>query len=246
MVLFMIAISTIVITAALQRASVQRTIVEHQIDGYREHHELLGIRDSVENWFNKSDVNSEKLAEFALSGQVAHRIVFDDTIVVLVTVLDGQGAVLRSLEAVEDPKKRRWLAEVLSRIPLDHPELVRRTGPPQVSLRAAPNEVLEAIAAEDEDLLQALTEARDRKVKNATEFMVVTERRGVDGALAQELAKNLAFDPTLWRLNIEAVHPEKISRYTILAEKKGNTGDILEWRIVRDEEAQRTFTQGYE
>jgi len=161
-------------------------------------------------------------------------------VVILISVQDGQGTVLRSLDAVQDPDTQRWLVEVLSRLPQGRPDLTRRSGNWRISLNAAPDEVLEALAAFDGRTLEALREART--AKDPTEFQMIMERRRVEPLVQQVLMNGLVFEPTLWRMNIEVVHPDRISRYTLLAEKKLNSTKLHEWRPVGESEAQRTFT----
>lgn len=241
-VLLMLAVATIVLTVALQRSNLQATIAQRQIDGYVEHHELLGVRDYANNWLTRQN-EPGKLAEYAEKGDVAHRFALDEGTVLRIHVADGQGTVLRSLATITSPETRRWLAGVLSRIPQDSIGLTRRAGPPQVSIRSAPDEVLQAIAGGNPELFSALVAARSKEVKTPVELLQALDRAGVDANVAQTLSRHLVVEPTLWRLNVEAVHPEGIRRYTLLAEKRMNLTQMHEWRAVGEAEALTLFPE---
>lgn len=239
-VMLMLAIAAIILGVALQRSNMHATITQRQIDGYIEHHELLGIRDYAKNWLDRQN-DPGKLAAYAESGDVAHRFALDEGTVLRIYVTDGQGTVLRGLAAVPNRETRRWLAGVLARIPQDRSDLTRRSGPPQVSIRSAPDEVLLAIAGGNQELFAALVSARSKEVKNPVELLQALDRAGVDANVAQTLGRHLVVEPSLWRLNVEAVHPEGIRRYTLLAEKRQNVTQMHEWRAVGEAEAQNLF-----
>ncbi|MDX2115088.1 MAG: hypothetical protein SFZ24_05630 [Planctomycetota bacterium] len=244
MVLMMLGIATLTLAVGLQRAYTHTAIVERQLDGYRRHHELLGMRDYCWSWLDrggKDGNDARKLAEFAASREVAHRLVLENDVVVLISVLDGQGSVLRNLQGVTDENSRRWLIGMLARLPEGRPELTRSAGPLNISLRAASDEVIDAMAGFDPEVALALREARDRGVQNDVELQAILERANVEPNLAMTLQQFITFQPTIWRLNVEVVHPDRVNRYTILAEKRGNMSTLYEWRPVSDAEAQRTF-----
>lgn len=245
-VLLLIVVATLVLAAAMQRSSVYAAITERQLDGYRAHHELLGIRDYCENWIRKQDTSRASgkgptLADFARSRDVAHRFALDDGLVILISVQDGQGSVLRTLGGITNNETRRWLAGVLQRLPQDQPDLTRRGGPHQISLPGAPDEVLRAVAGGNESLFDALAGARDEKLKNAADLLAHLDQKGVEPAVAQTLSRHLVLEPTLWRLNVEAVHPDAVRRYTLLLETRNNVSIAHEWRTVSQTEAERLF-----
>ncbi len=239
-VLLMLAVAAIILGVAMQRSNMHAAITQRQIDGYIEHHELLGIRDYAKNWLDRQS-DAGKLASYAESGEVAHRFALDEGTVLRIYVTDGQGTVLRGLSTVPNLETRRWLAGVLARIPQDRTDLTRRSGPAQVSIRSAPDEVLLAIAGGNQELFSALVSARGKEVKNPVELLQVLDRAGVDANVGQTLSRHLVVEPTLWRLNVEAVHQEGIRRYTLLAEKRQNVTQMHEWRAVGEAEAQNLF-----
>lgn len=241
LMLMMIAVAGILVGAALQRSAASSAITARQIEGYQRHHEMLGIRDYTESWLGKTENKPEQLAEYARSGEVAHRLVLDNRIVILISVMDGQGTVLRSLANVTNQDHRRWLVEVLSRLPLNRPDLTRRSGPHQISLNAAPDEVLEALAGFDPKVSAGLRDARDRGASNVTDLQNALQRRNVEDLVTHALSQYVTFTPSLWRLNVEVVYPDHVNRYTLLAEKKANLTKLHEWRPVEESEAERLF-----
>lgn len=244
LVLFLLMIATIVVAASLQRSSASMLTSEKMLDGYRRHHEMLGIRDYGRSWLQKTENKPDQLAKYAASGEVAHRFVIENpgnTVVILISIQDGQGTVLRSLASVTNDDIRRWLVEVLSRLPLNRPDLTRRSGSPQVSLHAASDEVLDAIAGFDNKLSVGLREARDRGAANPTELQAALQRHNVEDIVANTITQYLTFEPTLWRLNVEVVYLDHINRYTLLAEKRNNMTELHEWRPVSEAEAQELF-----
>lgn len=241
LVMMLLAVASILIGVSLQRAATQSAIANAQIDGYRRHHEMLGIRDYCRFWLRDRELDAKKLSEYARTGEVAHRLVLENNTVVLISVKDGQGTMLRALGDITQPDTRRWIVEVLARMPLERADLTRRSGPPQVSLHAAPDEVLDAIAAYEPKASSALREARDRRIPNATELQMALERRGIEGPIAGAIIPNFTFEPALWRLNVEVVYPDHVNRYTLLAEKSLNLQELHEWRPVSDAEAEQIF-----
>jgi hypothetical protein len=242
MVLMLLAIAGITVAAALRRASAAAAFTQRQMEGYQRHHEMLGIHDYVRTWLSKTETSPELLASGARTGEVVHRFVVDNNVVILITVMDGQGTVCRSVAQAPHPDTKRWMIEMLSRLPPDRPDLTRRSGPPQISLQAAPDEVIDALAGFDAKVAAGLRDARDRGVKNATELQTTLQKRNIEDMVAQTLSQHIAFEPSLWRLNVEVVHPEAVNRYTLLGEKRANIVGLYEWRPVTESEAERLFS----
>lgn len=246
LVLMLLVLAGIVVGASLQRSTASMLMAERQLEGYRKHHEMLGIRDYASSWLRKPEYKPDLLGALAESGEVAHRFVIENpgnNIVILISVRDGQGTVLRSLASITNPDLRRWVVEVLSRLPPNRPDLTRRSGPALVSLHAASDEVLDAIAGFDTKLSAGLRDARDKGAENATELQASLQRHNVDDLAANAVTKYLSFEPSLWRLNVEVVYPDHINRYTLLAEKENNLTKLHEWRPVGDSEAESLFGQ---
>jgi type II secretory pathway component PulK len=241
LVLMLLVVCGILVGASLQRASVSSMLATKQAEGYRKHHEMLGIRDYGRSWLQKPEHKPDQLAAYAESGEVAHRFVLDSNVVILISVRDGQGTVLRSLANVTNAETRRWLVEVLSRVPLERTDLTRRSGPPQISLHSASDEVLDAVAGFDDKVSAGLREARDKGASNPTELQQALQRRNVEDMVAHAVSQYVTFEPSLWRLNVEVVYPEHVNRYTLLAEKRNNLVTLHEWRPVGDSEAERLF-----
>lgn len=241
-VLLLMVVASVIVAVALQRAGLHAAITERQIIAYRQHHEMLGIRDYCDWWLGKRENDEAKLSEYARANRVAHRLALDNGVVVLISVIDGQGTLLRNLENVEDEGTRRWTIEMLARLPEGRTDLTRRSGKWPISFNGAPEEIIFALAGSDPRLGQLLLNLRDQGIKDQVEFQMALERANIEPLVTQALLRNLTFTPSLWRLNVEVVHPDQLFRYTLLVEKINASTKIQEWRAVSDQEAQRLFT----
>lgn len=242
-VLMLIVIASIVIGAALQRASLQNLIVEQQLDGYQRHHELQGVRAMVDAWLAKGD-SVDTLTELANTGETIDRIAFETGVTYRVYAQDGQGTLLTNLSGITGDVPQRWIIATLSRLPADRPDLTRDAGPWRISLPAAPDEILEAMSGGDAKIFQALKVARDEQVKTVSEFLSTLQSRGVEDLTAQTLSRYVVYSPELWRFDIEAVHPDRTERYVVFAFARGNNRKILAWRELRHEGEVRGFGPG--
>ncbi len=232
LVLVLAGAGAIIVAAALQRSAMQARVVEHQIEGYERHHELLGARDIVELWLLRNE--AQNLRSKADTNEPVHNLALENGVVYKIYVYDGQGTALKSLEFVSGPEVRKWVVEMVKRLPPHRTDLTRRVGPHQISIRAAAPEILAALAGGDSGLFKALVEAQEEKVKDLTELGRVLDKNGIDSPVAQALARNLTFDPVLWRLEVEAVHPHRTRWYIMLAEKSGTNTKMHEWRALDD------------
>lgn len=242
-VLMLVVIASIVIGAALQRASLQNLIVEQQIDGYQRHHELQGVRAMVDAWLAKGESIS-KLTEFANTGETVDRIALESGVTYRVYAQDGQGTLLTNLSGIVGDVPRRWIISTLSRMPPDRPDLTRDAGPWRISLPAAPDEVLQAMSGDDPTIFSALKVARDEQVATVSEFLSTVQSRGVEDLTATTLSRYIVYSPDLWRFDIEAIHPDRTERYVVFAYVKGNNRKILAWRELRHEGEVRGFGPG--
>ncbi len=243
-VLMLLAISGIVIAAALRRSAMQALVVEDQLDSYIRYHELQGVRSIADVWLLRND--TETLKRNANTGLPVVTQLIDET-VYRIYVQDGQGTVLTNLLGQTGSVPQTWLVEMLSRIPQDRPDLTRSVGPWQVSLRSAPDEVIEAMAAGDPAVALALRSARDEEIANVSDLISELDKQQVNGLTAQAIARNLTFDPSLWRIDVEAERPPNpIRRYVLLVERARNVPRTLEWRVLERNESMRGFGPGAE
>ncbi len=246
LVIVVLALATTIAAWNLRRASLQAQAVQRQIDNYELHHEMLGVRDIVTVWLQR-DADTSKMPEYAASAAPAYAVELPDGKRVRVHVRDGQGTLLANLNAVkDDPAQRLMLLAALARIPSDRPDLVRRSGPWEVSIRAMPDEVIDAIAGDVRALAAALRILRDDTEADNSQLADRLQTIGLDPALVQRQLSMLTFEPRLWALDVETVvpaigtRPPEIRYYTVLAEVTGSGQRVRvhEWRPV-DSEAGR-------
>lgn len=229
-ILSFLAIAVIITVAALRRASMQGLLVEDQFTSYVRYHELQGVRAIADVWLLRNDAS--ELQKLANTGEPVLRQLVDET-VYRVYVQDGQGTVLDNLVGVTGSVPQAWLVEMLNRLPPDRPDLTRAVGPWQVSIRSAPDEVLEAMAGHDPGLADALKRARDENISDAATLISELQKNGADPLAAQAIARNVSFQPTLWRIDVEVDQPpEPIRRYVMLVQKNRNIPKTLEWRAL--------------
>lgn len=234
-VLVFLVISTIITAAALRRAGMQALIAEDQFQSYLRHHELQGVRAIADVWLLRND--AADLEKNANTGEPVTKQLVEDTLY-RIYIQDGQGTVLNNLVGISGSVPQTWLVEMLSRLPQDRPDLTRAVGPWQLSLRSAPDEVLEAMAGGDPALAIALRNARDDGVNDPAKLIEALQEAGADVLAAQAIARNVTFKPTLWRIDIEVERtPDPIRRYVLLVEKARNLPRTLEWRVIDRGEA---------
>lgn len=238
-VLMFLVISAIITGAALRRAGMQAQIAEDQFQSYQRYHELQGVRAISDVWLLRND--AADLEKHANTGEPVTKQLVEDTLY-RIYVQDGQGTVLNNLTGISGSVPQTWLIEMLSRLPADRPDLTRAVGPWQLSIRTAPDEVLDAMAGGDPALAIALRQARDEEVTDASELMTILQEAGADSLAAQAIARNVTFKPSLWRIDIEVEAPSgPIRRYVLLIEKARNLPRTLEWRVIDRDEAVQGF-----
>lgn len=234
-VLIFLVISSIITAAALRRAGMQAMIAEDQFQSYLRHHELQGVRAIADVWLLRND--AADLEKNANTGEPVTKQLVEDTLY-RIYIQDGQGTVLNNLVGITGSVPQTWLIEMLSRLPPDRPDLTRAVGPWQLSLRTAPDEVLEAMSGGDPALAIALRNARDEGVNDAAKLIEALQEAGADVLAAQAIARNVTFKPTLWRIDIEVEGPTgPVRRYVLLVEKARNLPRTLEWRVIDRGEA---------
>lgn len=230
LVLGLLVMAGLVLTVGLSRGVNHSLAVERQIDDYRRHHELLGLRDLTELWLRK--LQPGKLREYAESGDVVNRLIVGNDLVVLFRVRDGQGSVLTRVDRVPDQNTREWLVTILSRLNPERPDLLRAHGPPQMSLAAVDDEILRAIAGDDDDLFQALVRGRDDRADDRASLAATLNRARISPTISQQISQLLTIDPQLWILEIEVVQDNRSRFYEILAEVRGSVTTIFELRSL--------------
>lgn len=223
--------SSLVIAAALQRYGSQRLVVQRQIEEFKRHHAMLGAQAVIRQWLTRQDAAA--LTAAARSGLPAHKFALPDDLRITITVEDGQGPAKADLTGEVSPKKE-WFENLLFRLPRDNPELIRRIGPTQISVNAAPWHVLAALREDGDDLADALVAERALQPLNGERFRAVLERLLTSAEEISEITRLVEFNPTLWRFVIEADDGSDMRVFTCYAEQNGGKALIHEWRERRD------------
>lgn len=200
--------------------SIQRTIfashtVDMRIQNYRDHHEVQGIKAIVARWFRDVQTPAKRLAEGVTEVPEYYAELPNDTLIKL-RLVDGQGTVLARLDNVPSIQTQELLLTTLRGIPVDREDLIRRHGPPAVSLTAAPPEVLLALAEGDPKLALALQAMQTDLPKDNGEFV----RRLMAAGFAEQRARDLTLvttmTPSLSRVDAEVTDELGTRRYALL------------------------------
>lgn len=233
MVIMLIAVAVTLISAGFARTMLSARAAEMQLDAYRRHHEMLGVRDTVFNFLRGK--NEEDLAIIAASGQAAQRIELDDGVTLRITVADGQGSLLlTNVDEIQNEEEREWLLQALTYLPRDRfHDFTRRAGPIRISLRGAPDPVLLAAALGDTRMAEALADAREEEPESQAQLIRELRGRGFAERECTTTAARFDFEPKLWLFQIEAFHPGlgRGFRYDVLAELD-TVPKIHDWRLV--------------
>lgn len=231
-VLALLLIATIAGAAMMQRATTLSLATERQIEAYHRHSELMGVRDIVHTWLGslgQRELND--LREMAQDPLPDFTLRLDDQgSVINVYARDGQGTIPIHFLAQASEVERVFLMEVLEQLPPDRPDLVRRVGYKQISLRAAPDEVLMALARGRPEVAEVLISSREKGHADSAPVMQEAARLGVETADIQPVLRWLTFAPHLFQLDVEVTRQGKNRRYTVLALQEGNLPRMLEWR----------------
>lgn len=230
LVLMIISAGVIVISGGITRAVVKGSIIQRQLDGYEQHHELLGIRDLVKFWLVREQADS-KLADYASADEPATRILLPNNLALVIRIRDGQGTLRARLQPGDAPEVEEMLLDVLSWVPMDRRDLLRRSGPLGVSLRAAPNEVVAALARGDPDVEAVLRKLRDQESVHRGYFVEELQRAGVSADEIRLLSELIAFEQTrLWRIEVEAVDARGTRTYSGLVQMDRTTVAWFDWK----------------
>ncbi len=233
LVLTLLVVAITIIGGGFTRTLFRANATEMQLDAYRRHHEMLGVRDIVFTFLRGK--TTEEITAIAASGQAAQRIELEGGVIMLMTIKDGQGSLLlTNVEEIQNEKDRNWLVQALQYLPRDRfHDFTRRAGPHRISLRGANDEVLFAAAHADERLAQALITARGENLESQAQLIRELQRSGIRAQKAMDTAIHFDFEPVIWLLEVEAFHPELSSgfEYNVTAELD-SIPRIYDWRLV--------------
>jgi len=226
-VLLLLIIAVLMTTWVLRRTTMQSLVAQRRYHSYTEHHELLGMRALADRWIKQQGVD---LAELAERGGEIYRADLPNGSVVTMAIADGQGRLLARVEDVESDAARARLVRALRRLPPDRPDLVRAFGPAKVSVASAPDEVIDAIAGDDDVLARVLADVRVSEPENDGDLIQQLNSADYEQAEVQELTQLLTVSPTLWRLDVDVRDERGTRRYEILALTEGNIPLVVDSR----------------
>lgn len=234
------------IAVAFERHSAQRLMVQRQIVEYRRHHDMLGAQTIIRLWLSKQ--TPADLARKAARTEPAHRFSLPGGLRITIYLEDGQGTAKVDLTEEQPPDRQAWFQELLYRLPENRPDLIRRTGPAEISVNAAPREVLAALREGDRELADVLMAARLRASLSATTFRQALEKAGVGAEEVGTISQRVVFEPTIWKLTVEAEEGADFREFTALAEVRPagvlSSPSLHEWREVRPEADEQRAGRG--
>ncbi|MFM9957138.1 MAG: hypothetical protein ACKVZJ_03615 [Phycisphaerales bacterium] len=232
-VLVVMVIGMIMVMVAIERAGAQASIAQERARDYQRHHEMLGMRDLLVEWLQRPG-RREELFAAAKTGATFYDAALPGELIVSARATDAQGAVLLPHAGVSDPQLVFALNDLVARLPPDRPDLVRSSGPPQISLGGAPDEVLRALSDGDGDLFEILRAMQAEQSMDAARFSTSLGAVGMSDKSA-ELTRVLTFTPNYFRLKIRVDDGREVRRYSMLADLTGNMMPIF--RSMRFEPA---------
>lgn len=230
-VLLLMVVAVATIGWSIARARAQSAVVAMQLAEYHRHHELLGVRSIVRDWLSEADVQ-RGLAGFSRQEEAAYALELPTGELITLFVEDGQATALARLDIAMPIHQRAIQIDILSRLPRNNPRYTRSVGPVKISFWGASPEVLLAACRGNYNLLNSILNLREQATLTNAQFLTEIRNAGFDGGEGQELLSILEFNPVLWRVNVEVLTHNRLNRYTLLAEVRGNVAEILEWRAL--------------
>ncbi|HYE03471.1 MAG TPA: hypothetical protein VD963_09585 [Phycisphaerales bacterium] len=209
LVVMLALVGGLAVSLVLELTANTALAVRRQTETYAGHHLAVGIKDMTDMWFISAgaDVHG-KLGEDGL----AYEIELPSGPVVRVYLGDGQGSILGSA-ALLTPAQRERTRLMLARLAVSAPgqleQVVRADGPVAVSLRAAPDPVLEALVAtcvgdDSAGVLAELAALRQRTPLTAEDLAAAIRAANLPPEAAQALQEMLTVSPVLWRIVVES------------------------------------------
>lgn len=244
MVILTALVASLVVGVAMERHATQELLARRQVEEYRRHHDMLGAQAIIRFWLSRK--NNPELSELAQQKRPAHRFSLPGGLRITMWIEDGQGLVKADLTDIFPQEKRDWFGQLLSRVPSERGDLIRRVGPPEVSVNSAPREVLAALRADDRSLADLIVSERERARLTQASMTQLLERNGFTATEIGEVARLITYDTTLWRLRVEAEEDDRsIRTFTALVETRAgamgvNMPAMHEWR--EETPAERALT----
>jgi len=247
MIIALLALALVTLTAAwnLRRIAVLGASVDIRAEGYRDHHERLGVRDIASVWLSRlgrEGLGPDELLQIAGDGARDFEIQLDEGVILELWIDDAQSKYLANLSLAEDAAHFDEMLRVLERLPEDRPDLVRLFGPPSLSIRNADDLVIEAIAGRSAEVAAALRTIRDRDDTDGR-FANAFNEAGIAADQLPPTAGRLTYRPTLWAVDglVTETRPNDASdaeprRYRVLIELSDSVPIVHEARRITAEE----------
>ncbi len=212
LVVLLTVIAGILLAALLERLGTQQTFAQRQLEQYRDHHIARGLQEAMQAWVNSVDTQTQSLKASLGERGKAFDLELDGQRVT-VYLQDGQGTALAEFAGLS-PEEMGTAAEVLDQLrqqdSREARQLIRREGPLAVSVRAADERVLTAVARACSSSARApRVVAELMRVRDDEDFTIATmaeafTRAGVEGEERVKLMQMLVTEPTLYRGVAEA------------------------------------------
>ncbi len=212
LVVMLTVIAGILLAAMLERFGTQQTFAQRQLEQYRDHHIARGLQEAMQAWVNSVDTQTQSLKASLGERGKAFDLELDGQRVT-VYLRDGQGTALAEFAGLS-PEEMGTAAEVLDQLrqqdSREARQLIRREGPLAVSVRAADERVLTAVARACSSSARApRVVAELMRVRDEEDFTIATmaeafTRAGVEGEERVKLMQMLVTEPTLYRGVAEA------------------------------------------
>jgi len=226
--LMLVLTVSLIITGVMQRYAAQQRTVQRQVAGYRMHHDMFGVQAMALQWLARA--RTADIVEVAGTDEVAFGFELPDGKQVAVYIEDGQDTALASAERVEGENKPFYEA-MLARIPPDRGDLLRTTGPPQISLNNAHPELIEALFGPDlERVAREVIRARDREEIDRAFVVDALTSAGASDSAQRALTTLVALNPALWRLRIETDDGFEPREFEMLVEMTSGRPMMHAWR----------------
>jgi hypothetical protein len=216
-VLVLALLAGIMLAVVLDRQGMQRQTVQAEMRRYQSHHFEYGIREVVGAWTD------------TLAGQPIDKMVDDtghaldlampDGSYASVYLFDGQGSLVTEPTGLTDDEKVDALGvlQQLSLITGDNPNpaWLRPVGPIRVSIGAAPQEVLEAVAAYAADdktakrFVQSILDARAKGDVTQADLNTAMNAAGFKVEQQQVAQRLLTLKPEMWAMVVDSYDPTR-------------------------------------
>jgi len=212
LVVLLTVIAGILLAAMLDRFGTQQTFAQRQLEQYRDHHIARGLQEAMQAWVNSIDTQTQSLKASLGERGKAFDLELDGQRVT-VYLQDGQGTALAEFAGLTTDEMR-VAADVLDQLQKqdrqEARQLIRREGPLAVSVKAADERVLMAVARACCDSSRASrVVAEVMRVRDDEEFTIATmaeafTKAAVEGEERVKLMQMLVTEPTLYRGVAEA------------------------------------------